>query len=181
MADLAELHEELGCLLGFTLATGQLARRATALTAQETEGDLVQVLQRLDEAGEQVQRQCQLLIARHAGLRAGRVTATSRKVRAGIVSRCSDGATLREVLELLTITLDHARATTVNLAARNSPDDEAVADFTEFVLSIWKNAPLPSPEAVPSPVGHCLRDPESAENLVVAAAPAPGTVCEQPD
>jgi hypothetical protein len=147
---------------------GQLARRATALADQENEGDLVQALHRLVDAAEQVQRRCQLLIARHAGLRAGRITATSRKVRAGIVNRCGESATLPDVLELLTKALARAQAATVHLAAENqSGGNEGVTDFAEFVILVWSSVLLPSSGAIPGQAGHR----ESAEKLAIAAIP----------
>jgi len=166
MADLADLHEEVACLFGLVLAMVQLARKAGGLAQQENEGDLVAVLQRLEGAAERVQRRCQLLVARHTGLRVGRITATSRKVRAGILSRCGEGATLREVLELLAVALDLARDGTASLAAGNPPgSDEAVADFAEFALLAWKSAPVPFPEPAPGRAGDRFRDPGGAESL----------------
>jgi hypothetical protein len=142
MSDLAELHQELACLLGLTQATVQLARRATALADQENESDLVQVLQRLGGAGEQVQRRCQLLIARHPGLRASRITAASRKIKASVMGYCDEGATMRHVLELLCMAVNRAWARTVELRARNPSDhDQAVADFVDFAVLVQEDCP----------------------------------------
>jgi len=166
MADLAELHEEVACLFGPVLALVRLARRAGALAHQENEGDLVAVLERLEGAGEQVQHRCQLLVARHTGLRVGRITATSRKVRAGVLSRCGEGATLHEVLALLTVALDLAQVATAGLAAGNPPNsDEAVTDFAEFALLVWKSTPVPYPEPAPGSAGDRFQDPGVGKSL----------------
>jgi hypothetical protein len=136
MAELAELQQELACLLGLTQATGQLARRGAVLADQEGERELAEALQRLGGAGEQVQRRLQLLVARHARLRAGWITATSRRVKASILGRCGEGATMQDLLRLLTTAVDGARASAIDLAGCNPPDDDrAVAEFADFAVS----------------------------------------------
>lgn len=137
MTDFTEPQEEVACLLGLTLAAMQLARRAAALAGEQGECGMLQVLEQLGAAGTEVQRRCQALIARHAGLRTGRVTATSRRVKAAVVDRCGEGATVQDVSGLLVATVARARISALDLAAQNPPDrDQAVAGFAEFAVSV---------------------------------------------
>jgi len=139
MADLAELHQHLGGLLGLTLATAQLARKAVTLVDQENERELFLLLQQLDGAAVQVERRCQMLVARHAGLRAGRITARSRQMRASIMGCCRENATKRDLFELLREVADRVRVSTAALTVHcASSDDRAVALFLDFLVSIQK-------------------------------------------
>jgi hypothetical protein len=135
MADLAELHQDLGGLLGFTLATALLVRRAAALADRENERELVQSLQQLDNAAAQVQRRCEMLVGRHAGLRAGRITATSRKIKASVMGCCREDATIRDLLKLLKELVNQVRVSTVALTAHSaSNSDKAIAEFVDFLV-----------------------------------------------
>lgn len=134
MADLAELHEELAGLFGLTLAARQLVRKVAALADQENEYGLVQVLQQLDSAAEQVEQRCQALIARHAGLRPARITASARKVKTGVLDCCPADATARNLLELLAGVLSSLQVSATALSARGASNDKAVAEFADFLV-----------------------------------------------
>jgi len=135
MADLAELHQELGSLIGFTLAAVLILRRAAALAAQEDKHELARLLQQLDSATGQVERRSQMLVGRHAGLRAGTITAKARQIKAGIMGYCREDATVRDLLELLKGLMSQIRISTAALTAHSSSsNDMAVAEFAEFLV-----------------------------------------------
>lgn len=139
MADLVELHGQLACFLGLTQATVQLTRRAAVMAGQDNEPHLMQILERLDSTGEQIQRRCQLLVARHAELRVSRITSASRKTKLSIMGGCRQDAALADILKSLLAAVDQAENVMANLAARSLPDnDQAVAEFTTFALSAQK-------------------------------------------
>jgi hypothetical protein len=140
MADLAELHHELGVLLGLTLATARIARKVTVLALQDSQPGLVKASQRLDSAAAQVQRRCQMLITRHGQLRAGRITATSRRIKIGIMNSCPDDATMIDLLELLQKVTNQAQFSALALRAQGTPGNgQVIAEHAAFIVSIHED------------------------------------------